>query len=332
VGWSNSKEVRPLFEYAKSSLLGNHPLEMAGYDSRFSQQSFDQFASSLRSFAAALRDTTARRRSQDLVESAFAAYNRICCTKDVRPGQQEDLDNLHRTADALLKELDTDRGLFEQVHGTRETSFMERAVESMRSDGTGKFYLAQATPGSAEPGLYFSKFWHQRDEQGARNLRWLIEKGYPGRKVMFWAHNVHVMDAYCGPMFKDAHLESRPGDMKPVGVYMADWLGDQVYTIGLAHFEGHEGLTGNLNATPIPSASPGSLEARLHALGQPFLFLNLRAADANPGHPIHQPQSMRIFIPTSYTVSDITRVFDGIFYIDLATPATPARATDETAH
>ena len=326
-GWSNSEEFRPLFEYAKASLSGSHPLEMAGYDSRFSPQSFEHFASSLRSFTAALHDATARKRSQDLVEKALAAYNRICCTKDVRPGQQQDLDSLHRAADAFLEEIAKNRQLFEQVHGARETSFMERSIESMRSDGTGKFYLAQATPGSADAGLYFSKFWDQRDEQGAHNLRWLIEKGYPGRKVMFWAHNVHVMNAYCTPMWKDIHIEPQAGDMKPVGVYMADWLADQIYTIGLTSFNGEEGMTGE-NITPVPPAPPSSLEARLHALGKPYLFLNLRAVASNPGHPLHKPQSMRAFIPNNYTVPDITRVFHGIFYIDRLTPATPARVHD----
>jgi len=326
IGWSNSAEIKPLFEYAKASLSGTHPLEMAGYDSRISDQSFEHFTASLRAFAAALGNVDARKRLQECVERALAAYNRICC-KGVRPGQREDLDNLHRTADVLLEEIGKDREWLEQVHGARETSFMERAVESMRSDGTGKFYLAQATPESADAGMYFSKFWHQRDEQGARNLRWLIEKGYPGHKIMFWAHNVHVMNAYSTPMFKEVHLEPRPGDMKPVGVYMADWLGDKLYTIGLAHFEGEEGLKGK-EITPVPSAPPGSLEARLHTLGKPYLFLNLRAARPDPGNPLHQPQHLRIFIPTLYTVSDLTRVFDGILYIDRLTPATSARSLE----
>ena len=177
--------------------------------------------------------------------------------------------------------------------------------------------------------MYFSKFWHQRDEQGARNLRWLIETQYPDRKIMFWAHNVHVMDAYCGPMFKGIHLDSQPGDMKPVGVYMADWLGDKIYTIGMAHYDGDEGLTGSLNTKPIPLAPPDNLEARLHALEQPYLFLNLRALDANPGHPLHKPQSMRFIIPSNETVADVTKTFDGIFYIDRATPATPVHRREQ---
>lgn len=321
-GWSNSDEVRPLFEYARASLSSTHPLEMAGYDSRISEQSFEHFAASLRTFAAALRNATTRKQSQVLVENALAAYNRICCTKDVRPGQQEDLEHLHRTADALLAGIGMNRVLFEQVHGDRETSFMERAIESMRSDGTGKFYLAQATPGNTDAGMYFSKFWHQREQQGARNLRWLIEKEYSGRKIMYWAHNVHVMDAYCGPMFKGVHAKPQPGGMTPVGVYLADELGDKVYTIGLTHFEGEEGLPGK-TVTPISPAPPGSLEARLHALGKPYLFLNLRAVDANAGHPLRQQQSMRILIPNNYTVFDVTRAFDGILYIDRLTPATP---------
>src|SRR5262249_13869998 len=149
-------------------------------------------------------------RAQTLVEGALAAYNHICCAKDVRPGRKEDLENLQRAVEVLLKEIDTNRSLFEQVHGALETSFMERAIESMRNDGVGKFYLGQITSGGGSNELYFSKFWHQRDEQGARNLSWLIEKEYPGRKVIFWAHNAHVTKAYFGPVWKTLYLEPRP--------------------------------------------------------------------------------------------------------------------------
>lgn len=326
-GWSNSAEVMPLFEYAKASQLTIRPLEMAGYDSRFSTSSFDLFAADLKSFVAALPDPIPRQRSLDLVGGALAAHRRISRQDDVPMGQKRDLDTLHHAADALLKEMRSSRAELEQVHGAREIAFMEKAVESMRSDGTGTFYLKQVKPGAAGAEENFSKFWHQRDEQGARNFRGLIEEQYPGRKIIFWAHNVHVMDAYCGPMFKGIHLEAQPNDMKPVGVYLADWLGDKIYTIGMAHYEGNESLTGSLNARLLPPAPQGSLEARLHALGQPYLFLNLRILDAAPAHPLRKPQYMRVITPSHEKIADLTKAFDGIFYIDRATPSTPSRAT-----
>lgn len=324
-GWSNSDQVKPLFEYARASLRTIRPLEMAGYDSRFSKPSVASFGADVRSFVTALRDTSARQRLLGLTDRALAAHYRICFEDDLPMGRQEDLAALWRAFDVLLDEMRGHRTALEKVYGARETAFMVLVVESLRSDGTGNFYLKQVKPGAADLAEKFGKFWHQRDQQGARNFRGLIEEQYPGRKIMFWAHNVHVMNAYCGLMFKGIHLEAQPDDMKPVGVYLADWLGDDIYAMGMAHYDGAEGLTGNRDAKPLPLAPQGSLEARLHALEQPYLFLDFRALDATPAHPLRKPQAVRVITPSHETVADITRVFDGIFYIDRATPATPAR-------
>lgn len=54
---------------------------MEGYDSRFSPQSFEHFASSMWSFIAA-------KRSQDLAEKGSCVLYRICCKTDVRPDQK----------------------------------------------------------------------------------------------------------------------------------------------------------------------------------------------------------------------------------------------------
>ncbi|WFU40207.1 hypothetical protein QA640_39425 [Bradyrhizobium sp. CB82] len=183
-GQSKSAELKPLLDYAKASLIGTHPLEMAGYDARLSSQSFEHFASDLRSFVGAVSDIGVRRHAQDLAERALAAYDRICRATDAHRGAQEDLDTLHHTADDLLEEIGKNRRLFEQVHGARETSFMERAVESMRSDGTGKFYLAQATPDKSNETPQLAKFSHQREEKSAKNLRWLAGTRYRGEKVI----------------------------------------------------------------------------------------------------------------------------------------------------
>lgn len=123
-------------------------------------------------------------------------------------------------------------------------------------------------------------------------------------------------------------LDPQPDDIKPVGVYLADWYGDKIYTIGMAHYQGNEGLTGSPNAKPMPLAPPDNLEARLHVLGKPYLFLNLRSLDTNAAHPLRKPQSMRVVFPTNGKIADITRAFDGIFYIDTATPATPVKKQD----
>ena len=68
----------------------------------------------------------------------------------------------------------------------------------------------------------------------------------------------------------------------------------------------------------------------MHSLGKPYLFLNLRAAAANPENPLHKPQVMSMTAISSkpYTISNITKAFDGIFYVERMAPTTPIRSGD----
>jgi erythromycin esterase len=369
--WSNTEEVRPLLEYAKASQSNTRPLEMAGFDMQFTAaKSFEHFAADLRSFLGAVRDPALRRHLSEHAEEALGAYGRICCARNEARSKEyadlvrkrksgkeleeaiaawdrndgpkfqpkrDDLEDLHRATDALLESIDTARRSFEQVHGPKETSFMERAIENMRGHGTVKFDTMGGVRGATTATFRNGELsFNRREEQNAHNLRWLLEKEYPDRKVIVWAHNTHVINAYFAPEFRGVHIEPQPGDMKPTGVYLADWLGDKVYTIALTTFQGDDGWATSNLVTPVPAAMEGSLESRLHALGEPYLFLDLRALDANPDHVLRKAQAMRILVPVlgsstappdhgNYTISDITRVFDAIFYIDQTTPATRIR-------
>ncbi|MGH8174788.1 MAG: erythromycin esterase family protein [Steroidobacter sp.] len=366
--WSNTEELKPLFEYVKAAQSSTRPLEMAGFDLQFTaRQAVERFSADLRTFVSRVRDHAVRSRSQELAEQALAAYQRICCARrEARSRKQaelaaagmtgkaleealaawdnndgprlqptpEHLDALNNATDGLLRSIAAHRSLFEQVHGPREASFMEHAIENMRSDGASQADVVQGAGGSvAATFRNMSMSFNRRDAQNARNLRWLIEKGYPGRKMIVWAHNVHIINAYFEAGFRDIHLEPQPGGMKPTGVYVAEWFGDKVYTIGVTTYAGLDGWATSTVSTQLPSVAPDSLEARLHALGKPYLFVDFRALDATPDHPLRSPHAMRILVPApgsstrppgqgNYTITDISRAFDALFYIDQMTPAT----------
>ena len=106
--------------------------------------------------------------------------------------------------------------------------------------------------------------------------------------------------------------------MKPTGVFMADWLGKRVYTIGMTTFQGEDGFAMGGPATPVPPAPEGSLEARLHAMGHVYAFIDLRNLD------IGDPISMRVPKYDLNTVTNLGRIYSGIFYIDRMARATRA--------
>jgi len=298
------QEVRPLFEYAKASQTTTSPLDMAGFDMQVTADgSMERFATDLRSFVAALGESALRARASELANQAIEARGRVFSAM-----QAEDLESLRDAAAGLLSLIRNKRAAFEEVHGSRTSSFMEHAIENMRID-----HLSAAPNVERE---------NRRDALNASNLHWLIQDGYPGRKIIVWAHNVHVMNAYYSSDWHTVHLEPQPTDMKPSGVFLAEWLKDGVYTIGMTTYQGQDGLAIADVASPIDPADAGSLESRLHRLGKPYVFLDVRSVRGSHKHPLHTRQSMRIPKYDNNSLPDLTKAFDAIFYIDHMAPAT----------
>lgn len=358
--WSAAEQVKPLFEYAKASQATTRPLEMAGFDMQISAVQFnDAFVADLHSFVGQLRDASLREQASTFADQAIAAHRRIYARseafrrieanvlKAVPPGEKpgpamadaraawekteaakqvptkEDLDRLDGATTGLIALIRNRRVDFEQIHGARQVTFMEHAVANLRGNDMNVYdnQRPDRPTGPAAKALY-NEGWNRRDALNASNLRWLVERGYPGRKIIVWAHNVHVMNAYYAADLQGIHVEQQPGSLKPSGVFLTEWLQDDVYTIAMTGYEGSEGWD---SSNPIAPAAEGTLEARLHKLAKPYVFLDLRALDGKPGHPLRKPQSLRIDKHRSDTLTDVTKAFDAIFFIDRMEPVTRIR-------
>jgi erythromycin esterase len=307
--WSMAAEVKPLFEYIKASQATVRPLEMAGFDMQVTADgSTARFAEDLRAFADALQGASLRERATALAEQAVAARARLFATKFAA---QADLDSLTAATQGLGVLIDSKRADFERVRGVLGTSFMARAIENMRADAAQRFEFAHAPATTPERES-------RRDALNAANLRWLLEERYAGRKALVWAHDVHVMNAWYDKDFRAVHLKPQPGDMKPTGAFIADWFGKRVYTIGMTTFQGEDGFAMGGPATQIPPAPDGSLEARLHAMGHAYAFMDLRALK------LPEPVSIRLPKYDANTIADVGRIYSGLFYIDRMARATRA--------
>jgi erythromycin esterase len=307
--WSMAAEVKPLFEYIKSSQATVRPLEMAGFDMQVTADgSTARFAEDLRAFTAALRDTTLRDRATLLAEQALTARQRLFAAKFAGQADLADLAVAVRELGGLIR---GHRADFVQVRGELGTDFMAHAVQNMAADAAfrAEFAHAPATTAARES---------SRDALNAANLRWLLDERYAGRKAVVWAHDVHVMNAYYDSNFHNVHLKAQPGDMKPTGIFIADWLGKQVYTIGMTTFQGEDGFAMGGPATPVVPAADSSLEARLHAMGHPYAFLDLRTLGSR------ESVSARLPKYDVNTVTDVGRIYGGLFYIDQMARATRA--------
>jgi erythromycin esterase len=307
--WSMAAEVKPLFEYIKASQASVRPLEMAGFDMQVTADgSIARFAEDLRTFVGALRDARLRERATSLAGQAIAARERLFAGKFAA---QADLDALTSATEGLGASIKSKRADFERIRGGLGTSFMARAIENMRADAAQRFESAHAPATTPERES-------RRDALNAANLRWLLEERYAGRKAVIWAHDVHVMNAYYDSGFHGVHLRQQPGDMKPTGVLLAEWLGKQAYTLGMTTFQGEDGFAMGGPAAPVAAAPDGSLEARLHGLGHAYAFLDFRALN------LRHSLSVRLPKYDSNTITDLGRIYNGLFYIDHMARATRA--------
>ena len=303
--WSMAAEVKPLFDYIKASQASARPLEMAGFDIQVTADgSTARFAEDLRAFTADLQDVELRNRATALAEGALAARQHLIAGKFA---VQADLDALTDATKKLVALIDDRRAAFERVRGPLGTSFMARAIGNMQADAAfrAEFAHVPATTAARES---------MRDAANAANLRWLLDERYAGRKAIVWAHDVHVMNAYYDSSFRGLHLKQQAGDMKPTGTFITGWLGSRVFTLGMTTFQGEDGFAMGGPATQVAAAPEGSLEARLHAMGQAYAFMDLRG--------LRMPVSARLPKYDSNTVADIGRVYGGLFYIDRMARAT----------
>lgn len=138
-------------------------------------------------------------------------------------------------------------------------------------------------------------FWHddyQRDHAMADNVMWQLQRLYPGRKAVIWAHIGHLA--------RGLKLDA---NHRYAGDILGERLGRDYYVLNLSALQGRfmEFASGQVQA--VPPARPGSLESVFASLNTDFAFLNA------PPRP----------------AGDAGAQWDGVFYIRDMAPVTMER-------
>jgi erythromycin esterase len=347
--WSASAECKPLFAYVKASYRGARPLTMAGFDMQLTAPgTYEYFSGELRAFVR----TLARMQNQaaplaEDVLNHFARLNRYAealaekaaeiqragvtgaaHSTAIRDWEQsegeklrpvaDDLDRLQRSTAALERLLRQSRDHAVPTPAAGGEGFMIHAIASLAAYGANLFE-AYGKHSAEAAARYAVTGENRRDQVNADNLKWLIETAYAGKKIIVWAHNAHVMDAWYGKKFDSVSLEPLTDGMKPTGVWLTGWYGDALYKIGFTAYQGSDGWVGT-PPVPVPPAPRNSFEDRLHRLGAPEVFVPLRGSRAL--RSVSAPLSMRIPKYKFETVADPARAFDALYFIDTMKPAT----------
>lgn len=309
--WCNCAEIMPIIEYARATQRTPRPLTIAGFDCRVStpaarEKRFPEFIFSFfdrldpKLLSPQDRDDF-RLMSLRLVPADYYKY----------PEKRQFNSEVPKR---LLNILDQNKDKFLPLVSEREFQYVRQTLVSFFNMGRALFESGLRTAESRGKNPY------TRDTAMAENLLWLYKTYYPGRKIIVWAHNYHIMEdmpaAGLYPELDETFKEQK--NIGPHGRFLNRELGDKVYTIGITGYQGTWGYVGE-KTEPIPLSEPNSLDDLLHQNDRPFCFLDFRALP--PTHWLRQPLPARFSFWETQTAY-WTMLYDGVLFIDTMTPAT----------
>ncbi|MEO6223068.1 MAG: erythromycin esterase family protein [Vicinamibacterales bacterium] len=317
--WSHSPQVADLFAYVGAQATTDHPLALAGFDMQPGSLSRTTLMPELDALVARLGiasevttpGTAARALALNLVSGKFS------------PGGQPAPDDGAR--DAYFHDL----SLLRTRLGAAATSANRREIEFWRQvvSSSLKVY-AEGVWWTREHGLDDPDWalFNLRDQQGADNLLWLMERRYRGKKVIVWGATVHVMRqaAAIEATIDPAQPRQAYTAMVPMAQYLAQLLGSDLFAIG---FTGSEGVHGvgdpndkeSWHSVIKRDQHPSiELEELLAATGFDYALVDFRT-QTRQGRWLTSPivsrplgnQAMRAVWPS---------VFDALFFIRVMEP------------
>lgn len=169
----------------------------------------------------------------------------------------------------------------------------------------------------------------ERDRAMAENVNWLVEKRFPGQKIVLWAHNGHVGTA------------SQSGS-KTQGMHLRDRFGERMVVLGFALYQGEirakrmtsgKFVPGGPVALSLAPAKATSVEAVLHETGLPRFILDFRSVPRDSalggwlnasrphrsiGAGYDPDQHAKFYVPMI-----LPNTYDGIVFISQSSAAKP---------
>jgi erythromycin esterase len=293
--YATSVQMADLFGYIQGELPSKRPLVLTGFESQHTgakskTQLFDDFERFL------------QKQSPAAIDPDWELLRRVggemFASRAYRPSiveQQRFFDKLN----ALKKLLNDDSKVTDSL--TSSAGFWYQVVCSIESQANRYWQLVHENEMSV------------RDRQMAENLIWLAEKAYPGKKIIVWAHNVHIAKGMTALGAKSPQDDANA--FVPMGATIHRYFGSRAYCIGFTGGEGSYMNYVDSKIIDVPTPMVGSIEAQLAATGDAFGFLDYH----------HAPRALRGSIPGCLAdygeaKGEWPEVFDGLFFIDKVAP------------
>lgn len=297
--WTLSAQVHPLIDYIGESARGRSPLEVCGFDCRFSAGGSRFLLTDLEVFLKSAKDKLFSGAEWKAIAEAIGWLQ----DSEYEPTKKE-----QKRGEAALD-------MLREVLAHPGSKKLGRDIELWRQ--VSRSILAEARQRWKYQNVQSSKPEHvnERDAQMAENLIWLAENRFPDRKIIVWAATFHILRQAGGIQ---GGLDY--GRTVVMGETVAKHFGDDVYSIGFAAYEGTAGTAVKQSSWRIDPAPKGSIEALLVDAGFDNAFFSLRDLDRK-GAWLKKKNTLGVlgYRPLR---ADWTRSIDGVVFTRKMFPST----------
>ena len=311
--WSLSEQVRPVFEYARSTYGKPDPLIMAGFDCQLST------SQSAKSFLSDIKVFFDKAQIESLTAEDWILFEEALDTQKLRSLNEEQRSSHKTNVAFLLKLLSDSRTKLSSYHENREIDFWQKVL-----NGYGVYFtMIEKLLSGAERTVLDNNV---RDAAMAQNLLWLAEEVYPKKKIIVWAATMHNMRRL------DQVQTNRPtlsyDGVVPMGHPVYEKLKNDVYSIGFTAFQGQAGNVFLKKPYDIPSAPENSLEEICHRTGHEMLFIDFKGIANDSTHWLNQKIKSR---PLGHSVMDAVWPLhlDAMIFTDSVTPSTRIQTSEK---
>ncbi len=299
--WGISEQVQPLLAYIGEMASSEHPLEVAGFDSAFTGTASSTYL---------IADLEAFLEGRGLLGRGRAGWAEfVTILDDLTHAAYQSGGKLPPYDSEREEFLDTLAGVRFDIETTadpvdREAAFWLQVLESTETHAV---YLWQVYDSHR-----LIEYSEKRDAQMGRNLLWLADGYFPGRKIVVWAATIHIARNLDSLEAVEAVEPESPPRPEVMGDVVFDALGDQIYALGFTASTGSSGVVFK-PAHDLAEVSEGSFEDLMNRAGFEYAIVDFRHIPAG-GDWLREGMISR---PFGYVEErgDWPKVLDGLMYI-----------------
>jgi erythromycin esterase len=302
----HTEEVLELFEYIKQTRGTSRPLVLAGMDMQVSSGIGTQGAPTFVQQVLNEVDFEYGRRVSRLERDYRAEYLALR-DAGARPGPDfAPLRRFQPGYDSLVAYVDANLAALTAAHGGKP----ERALVLRQLAYSRRQEIEQGSnPDPIQRALV-------REVGMADNLDALLDRIYPGKKVMVWAHNAHIQHDRAS-LIPDGPPQEI-GAFNSMGHFVDARRGDELYTVGLFMYRGR-GAHNDRTIYDVAPALSGSVESLGYRVRKKHFFLDLAGA-GGPG----SDWARSTVVLKDWGIWDMRQVpaeqYDGILFVDTVNP------------